>query len=289
MRRRYLVLAAILLLLAGGAALVQRVLFPDAPKTMEVLSVRGEVTIVDPVSGGNAILQAGTKLKPGETVKTGHEGEAILQGRGNATITLAEHSAVRLDDVSRDGVSKFALTEGRVRSVVPEGSGGGVEITGGNDKASVATRGGDIAVGIDGHGDLSVATFRGKASLTAGGATRELGVNELAVVSKGKVQIGAIPTSVLLKVAWPESGKTNEPKTNVQVVAPPGATVRVNDTAVTLDSSGRATVAVKLVEGENKIHLEAQDVVGNKRNEDSQTIVLDTRPPDIHGGKARWK
>ena len=288
MNRRYVVLILVLLLLVAGAFVVQRVLFPAAPKTLEVLSIRGEVTLVDPVHG-NGVLQAGAKLKPGESLRTGHEGEAILQGKGNATITLSEHSQVRLEGVSSDGVSRFELQEGRVRSVVPEGSGGGVEITGGSEKTSVVTHGGDIAVGIDGKGDLSAANFHGKATLSSGGTTRELEAGQLAVVSKGHVQIGAIPTSVLLKVAWPETKSTRDPTTNVQVVAPAGSTVRVNDRAVTLDSSGHAVVAVRLAEGENKIHLEAQDVVGNRKNEDSGTIVLDTRPPDSKVGKARWK
>lgn len=288
MRRRHLVLVLVLLLLVAAAAIVQRILFPPIPKTLQVLSVRGEVTVVDPVKG-NSALQAGARISPGDAVRTGHEGEAVLQGNGNSTITLSEHASVKLEGVTSDGVSKIALESGRVRAVVPEGSGGGVEVSGGRDKASVLTRGGDVAVGIDGRGDVSVATFQGKASLTHGGTTKDVAAGQLAVVSNGKVRVGAIPTQVLLKVAWPEGDKTNDPVAQVNLEAPPGATVRVEDRAVTLDSSGHAMVAVTLKEGENRIHLEAQDVAGNHRHEESGTILLDTSPPQIKSGKPHWK
>jgi hypothetical protein len=287
-RRRYLLLVLILLLLAAGGVLSERILFPEAPKMLQVLSVRGEVT-VEGVGRPATVLAAGARIVPGDSLRTGPQGEAVLQGRGNSTVSVDEHTVVRLEGVASDGLSRIAIQEGRIRAVVPDGS-GGVEVHGGSEGASVVTRGGDIAVGVDGRGDLSVADFRGTANLTAGSATQALKAGDQATVSHGKIRFGSIPTAVRVKVAWPDAGPTREALQKVEITAPPGVMVRLDDRPVALDSSGRAVETVELKEGENRLRLQAKDVAGNKpKEEDSGLMVLDTRPPEIRGGKPRWK
>ena len=274
-----------LLLIGGGTWLVQRFLWPSKPQALEVVSVKGDVAVVG--AKGETAMTAGGRILPGEKVRTGHEGEAVLRGAGSSTITLSEHTQVSVAGVV-DGVARLSLDEGQVRSKVNATEGNGVEVKGG-DGATVLTRGGDVAVGIDGQGNLAVATFEGNASLTHGGATRDVGAGQIAIVAGGKVEVGAVPTSVLLKVAWPEAGKTKETTTKVQVELPKGATARVNGQPVRFGADGTAIAEVRLEEGENRIKLEARDIAGNQRTEESGVIILDTRKPDISGGKIDWK
>lgn len=278
--RRYLALAAILLLLVGGAFLLQGVLFPSVPKSMEVLSVRGDVSVVG--ASGEQKLAAGGQVLPGESVKTGHDGEAVMRGEGSSTITVTEHSSVEVEGVL-DGVARLRLDEGRLLGDV-SGDGTAIRITGGKESASVLTRDGRTAVAIDASGDLSVATLRGTAALTHGGTTQEVPEGQVALVSGGKVAVGALPKSVLLKVAWPEEGRTlREKKQTVTVESGKATNVRVNDRVIAIGPDGKGTMEVELQEGENKIKVEAADVAGNKTETESGVIIVDTRPPDIKG------
>src|SRR5688500_2182701 len=110
MNRRYLLLALVLALIAGGALLLQRILFPDVAKALEVVEVRGDASVVSG-EGGSRELTAGGKIQPGEQVKTGAEGEAIMRGAGSSTITVSVRSSVTIVG-GLDGVATIVITEG---------------------------------------------------------------------------------------------------------------------------------------------------------------------------------
>jgi len=286
-RRRYVILALVLLAIAGGTFVLQRVLFPPKAKALEVLEVRGDVSIVGQ-EGGETALGKGGRVNPGDRVKTGPEGEAVMRGAGSTTITVAPRSSVTVDGVL-DGVARINVEQGFVRSRVKEGEGAGVEMRGGKEDAKVLTRGGDVSVGVDAGGNLAVATLDGKASLSHGGVTRELGKGQTAFVAGGKVELGEVPTSLLLKVAWPAAGRTKEPASQIAVTLPRGSTAVLNGADVTVGPDGAGTANVTLKEGDNTLRLEARDVSGNVLVEDSGVIVLDTRPPEIKSGGTKWR
>lgn len=284
--RRYLLLALVLLAIAGGTFLLQRILFPSAPKALEVVEVRGDVSVIG--KGGEVGLLKGARVLPGERVKTGAEGEAIMRGAGSSTITVSERSSVTVDGVL-DGVARISVEEGFVRSRVKDGEGYGVEMRGGKENATVLTRGGDVSVGVDAGGNLAVATLDGSASLSHGGTTRELAKGQTAFVAGGKVELGEVPTSLLLKVAWPDAGRTRETKSEVSLTLPRGSEAYVNGAPVKVGPDGTGTAAITLAEGENTIKLEARDVAGNETVQESGVIVLDTRPPEIKSGGTKWR
>lgn len=286
-RRRYVILALVLLAIAGGTFVLQRILFPSKPKALEVLEVKGDVSVVG-ATGESSSLANGGRVLPGERVQTGADGEAILRGAGSSTITVSERSNVTVDGVL-DGVARISVQEGFVRSRVKQGEGAGVEMRGGRDAASVLTRGGDVSVGVDAGGNLAVATLDGTASLSHGGTTRELAAGQTAFVAGGKVEVGEVPTSLLLKVAWPDAGRTRDSATKVSVTLPKGSTALVNGAPVTVGEDGTGTATVMLKEGDNKLTLQARDVAGNAHEEESGVIVLDTRPPEIKIGGAKWQ
>lgn len=286
-RRRYVVLAIVLLAIGGGTWFLQRTLFPEKPKALEVLEVRGEVSVVG-ATGEATGLTKGARILPGERVKTGSEGEAVMRGAGSATITVSERSSVTVDGVL-DGVARISVEEGFVRSRVKEGEGAGVEMRGGKEGAKVLTRGGDVSVGVDAGGNLSVATLEGKASLEHGGTSRELAAGQTAIVAGGKVEIGNVSTDLLLEVAWPEAGTTQKPESEIAVTLPRGSTAHVNGVPVTVGPDGKGKAVVTLEEGQNTITLDARDVAGNRKREKSGVIVLDTRPPEIRSGGTKWQ
>lgn len=285
-RGRYVILALVLLAIAGGTFVLQRLLFPAKPKALEVLGVKGDVSVVG--AGGESSLANGGRVLPGERVKTGADGEAILRGAGSSTITVSERSSVTVDGVL-DGVARISVQEGFVRSRVKQGEGAGVEMRGGRDAASVLTRGGDVSVGVDAGGNLAVATLDGSASLSHGGTTRELSKGQTAFVAGGKVEVGEVPTALLLKVAWPEAGRTREAATKVSLTLPKGSTALVNGSPVAVSEDGTGTAVVTLNEGDNKLTLQARDVAGNAHAEESGIIVLDRTPADIRTPGAKWQ
>ncbi len=288
MNRRYVALAVVLLVIVAGAWALQSVLFPKGAKALEVVSVKGDVSVQGPE--GESDLVAGAKIAPGQSVRT-LAGEATLRGEGSATVTLTEGSKVTVGGVI-DGIARLSLDEGRVIGFAKEGEGSGIEVTGGRDRASVSTRGGKFAAAVDGAGDLAVATLEGTAKVVNGDITKDLTAGQQAILGGGKVEVGAIPTAVLLKVDWPGGGKTREKTTTVVVAAPRGANVRVNGKKVALkpraDGQLEGTVEVELDEGPNKLQVKAEDVAGNAKEEFSDLIELDTRPPPIKSGTAKW-
>lgn len=285
-QRRYVFLTLVLLAIAGGTFLLQRILFPSAPKALEVVEVRGDVSVVG--KDGETGLIKGARVLPGERVKTGEQGEAVMRGAGSSTITVSERSSVTVDGVL-DGVARISVQEGYVRSRVKPGEGAGVEMRGGKEDASVLTRGGDVSVGVDAGGNLAVATLDGTASLSHGGTTRELAKGQTAFVAGGKVELGEVPTSLLLKVAWPDAGRTRDAASKVSVTLPRGSSAYVNGSPVAVGEDGTGIASITLREGDNKIKLEARDVSGNETEEESGVIVLDTRPPEIKSGGTRWR
>src|SRR5438874_11788080 len=114
MNKRYLGLAVVLLLIVAAAIGAQKFLFPDAPKAMQVVSVSGDVSVLG-ADGKLSGLVAGQKVRPGDQVRTGAAGEAVIRAtdEGSGTITLSEQSAVTVDGVL-DGVARLHLQSGRV-------------------------------------------------------------------------------------------------------------------------------------------------------------------------------
>src|SRR5579859_910265 len=256
-RRRYLVLGVVLLVVVVAAIGLQRLLFPPVPEELEVISVKGDVTLLTP-GGPEAKLATGAKVKLGQTVRTGGEGEAVIRGenQGAATVIVSDHSRVAVEEV-REGVARIRLDEGRVTADQPDGSSGGVTITGGKDGASITTRGGRIAAALDPGGDLTMATLRGSATVRDGNITQDLPAGSQAIASGGRIEVGKIPSNILLHVSWPQLGKTRDPEAKVRVQVPHGTLLRVNDRLVSTGTNGAAVATVKLDEGANQIKIDA--------------------------------
>lgn len=289
MNRRYVVLAAVLLVIIAGAYGLQQLLFPKGAKALEVVSVRGEVSVIG--ADGESGLTAGAKIEPGQSVRT-MTGEATLRGEGSATVTVTEGSRVTVGGVV-DGVARLSLDEGRVIGFAKEGEGAGIEVTGGRDRASVSTKGGKFAASVDGAGDLAVAALEGTSKVRNGELTQDLVKGQQAILAGGKVEVGELPTAVLLKVDWPGGGVTREPIAKVKVAAPRGSKVRVNGKNVPLTANAEGklegSAEVALEDGvATKLELRAEDVAGNTRVEESEPITFDGRPPDIRTGAIRY-
>src|SRR5688500_5130517 len=222
MNRRYVVLAIVLLLIVAGAYGLQLVLFPKGAKALEVVSVTGEVSVIG--ESGESGLVAGAKIAPGQSVRT-LAGETTLRGEGSATVTLTERSRVTVSGVV-DGVARLSLDEGRVIGFAKEGEGAGIEVTGGRDKARISTKGGKFAAAVDGAGDLAVATLEGTAKVVNGDITKDLSAGQQAILGGGKVEVGEIPTAILLKVDRPGPGVKKEQRQTRTVKGPRGSNMR---------------------------------------------------------------
>ncbi len=86
------------------------------------------------------------------------------------------------------------------------------------------------------------------------------------------------PDIVLLNP--PDGLWINERMLSVQGTVPPGTQVTINQTKATVDESGHFNEDIVLEEGENIVHVEAVDAVGNTSIEERR-VYLNTQPPPL--------
>jgi len=101
-----------------------------------------------------------------------------------------------------------------------------------------------------------------------GGTTRELSKGQTAFVAGGKVELGEVPTSLLLKSRGPKrDARANRRR---RFAHSPERLDGGGERRAGFRGAGRnGTASVTLQEGDNKLRLEARDVAGNALVEDS--------------------
>ena len=70
--------------------------------------------------------------------------------------------------------------------------------------------------------------------------------------------------------------------------APAGVLVSVGGTRVVVSSDGTFEHQVRLDEGDNRVDVVAEDVVGRRVVRQSPPLRVDTRPPSV-GTRGRWE
>jgi ferric-dicitrate binding protein FerR (iron transport regulator) len=151
-----------------------------------VLSVSGTVESRVYPDGEFAPLAAGAELAAGDQVRTGPDGQAILELDDGTVMTIAESSALlvaNLGGTKLKPISRFYLDIGRVYSVtpgpLPEGASFVVETTSG----VASCLGSALAVAFDRESGKTLATcLTGHCAISGGGVTVELVVGEQAEI-----------------------------------------------------------------------------------------------------------
>jgi hypothetical protein len=97
-----------------------------------------------------------------------------------------------------------------------------------------------------------------------------------------------VPSSLLLKVKWPEKALLTRRKLVVVGQTHPGAHVEVAGHVVRATQDGRFTQTVHLSEGHNQIDVRAVTVGGERAKSDAR-LQVDTRDPTIGIDRGLWK
>ncbi|HVU53352.1 MAG TPA: FecR domain-containing protein [Polyangia bacterium] len=312
-RRRPLGLLVIALVVGGGlfaAARVSRVLFerparvpatlagvsggaagPDAagadPSIFQVVSADGQV---DAYRDGRWIaIKQGDLLTRDDLVRTVPGAHAVLRLSAGGEIELREKVEIRLDRLSAAG-SSVDLRHGKVVARVAAAN-DTLAITA--RETTTSTEGpAHVVVQADEHGQVSVATLKGRARFASAGKTVELPEG----TETRSPRAGAppedpekIPEEVLLQVVWPE-GDHRADTAQISGRAGPASLVTINGAPASVGVDGRFAAAVPLREGGNRVRVEAEDLAGRRREASSNLVRRSTRPPKLAPEPAElWK
>lgn len=272
--------------LVAGAVLAYRVLLgpsPAAPGTagqgapapvrLTVAQATGDVTIVR--AGARLRAATGDALQADDQVETAPGARVVLAGAGYQ-VALDEGGGFDVREITAE-LSRFRLAQGLVSARVEDGH--AVEIEGAPGTVA-RTRGGDVAVARSGE-TVAVGVQRGSAEFAAAGGTVLLTAGQQSIAARGgrPSPPAPIPSSLLLKVQWPEEHTTNQRRIVVTGHTQPGAIVVVGNERVEVQPDGRFTHVIVLREGRQRLSARALGVAGAARAE-GPAILLDTRAPD---------
>ncbi len=270
-------LAVIAILVVGFIG--YEILFPGQ-ETIPLLvqAVEGGVQHVNE-KGEREDVTPGLVLERASRIETQVDGRAFLALGEGSTLTIDQGSSVRVLNVTRDGV-RIELDNGSVEATVrPERGSLGIV----HSDREVIGRDGSFAVGVNASGSLAVESHEGSLELLGIESVPSLGQGErLLLLSDGTPRVAAIPESLLLEVAWPESARTRQAEVAVRGLTDPGAEVRVGAagrwTTVVADASGHFEAAIPLEEGANPLRVISRDPLG-RTTEAERSLHRDSEPP----------
>jgi hypothetical protein len=270
-------LAIVAILILGFVG--YRVLFPsDDAVPLLVQAVEGTVHHVDE-KGARAEVTPGLILERASRLETEADGRAFVALGEGSTLTVDQASAVRILDVTHDGV-RIELDGGSVEATVrPERGSVGIV----HKNREVVGHDGSFAVGVNESGSMAVESHSGAVELRGVESVEGLGQGQrLLLLSDGTPQVAAIPESLLLEVAWPQSVRTRHAEVAVRGLTDPGAEFRVGAsgrwTTVVADASGHFEANIPLEEGENPLKVISRDPLGNT-TEEQKLLTRDSEPP----------
>jgi hypothetical protein len=301
-RRRPLGLVVLVLVVGVGlfaAARVSRLLFErpaPAPATLarvteglggdagadarifQVVSADGQV---DAYRDGRWIaIKQGDLLTRDDLVRTVPGAHAVLRLSAGGEIELREKVEIRLDRLSAAG-SSVDLRHGKVVARVAAAN-DTLAITA--RETTTSTEGpAHVVVQADEHGQVSVATLKGKARFASAGKTVELPAG----TETRSPRAGAppedpekIPEEVLLEVVWPE-GDHRADTAQITGRAGPASLVTINGAQAAVGENGRFAATVPLREGGNHVTVHAEDLAGRTRDAGTTLTRRSTRPPKL--------
>ncbi len=269
-------LAAAILVLGLGWFVYDWQFGPAGASRLSIQELAGDVSVDLP--GGPVAPAIGAELTGEERLVTGGGSSRVVLSLGQSSrVTVEADSTVQVLGSDDDGV-KLALEDGRVRANVrPEDGQLGV-VAG---EREVSARDAAFAIGLDPDGTTEVQVGSGEVTLTGFEGAELASGGQRVVASDGGVSLEAIPTSLLLKVEWPDE-RTRKERVALRGVTDPGAEVRV-DTATgpieaKADASGAFEVVLILDEGDNAVEVVATSVLGD-RTAASWRITRDSQGP----------
>jgi hypothetical protein len=264
-------------------------LVAQAPKPimLHLSDVKGGVQI----RHGNGAWESaavGSTLQRADAVRTDDEGAATLAGGDAYEVHMESGTEVSVGELT-DSISRLMLDSGMATAKVKKGH-HLFEVRASGSDAVASTQGGTFAISNNGQGTVAVGTQDGEVQFFGRGKVVIVRAGQQSIVRPGASPTApaAIPSSLLLKVRWPESGALNKRTLVVRGAAEPGSVVQVDGKRVTVDAKGAFVTHVALKEGKNSLVVKARSV-GLATQMDQRDLVVDTTPPKVGVDRQVWK
>jgi Glucodextranase, domain B/FecR protein len=265
------------LALAGGAYYF--LFLRTQPETMRIATVTGQVE--RKVFGSDwQTAYEGELLSVKDSIRTSTDSRVVLAMEDDSTVTVEDHTEVDVEELNR-AVTKFRLTQGKLKADVRSEGGRSLLVSSRTGEITASSRGGAFAVMAKSDGSLAVATSRGVVDLASAGEAVSVEAGQQSVAKPGAAPslVTKIPSSVFLKVDWPEEQITSQERIVIRGRTDVGARIVLNNKVVPVRADGSFEMEVDLDEGENELDVVAEDVAGNKASDQSDEIVRDSTAP----------
>ncbi|WP_224360724.1 FecR domain-containing protein [Hyalangium versicolor] len=253
---------------------------PEKPVKMELSEVTGTVEVRR--EGGNwELAKPGESLHSSDAVRTKDGSYAVLIGGEAVVINMDPGTEVSVQELSSE-VSRILLESGMATTTVRPGKRHTIEVKAAGSDAVARSTEGTFTMSNDGAGTVAVGTRQGEVSFLGNGKVVIVRAGQQSVIRPGTVgpsEPTHIPSSLLRKVQWP-NGRQNKREVTVQGEAEPGSRLEIAGQSFSPGKDGTFTRTVSLKEGENEVKLKASSVGGHKE-ESSQKITVDTKPPKL--------
>jgi hypothetical protein len=261
---------------------------PERKIDVRIASLEGNVE-VRRLDGRWGPAQIGDALVGTNAVRTLDGAQAVLEGGEAWQVRMEAGTEVAVDALT-ESISRILLANGMATATVRGGAKHAFEVRAAGSDAVAKTSDGTFAISNNGEGTVAVGTREGEVELSGSGKVVIVRSGQQSVVHPGKTptEPTAVPSTLLLKVKWPEKSLLTRRKLLVTGQTQPGAHVVVAGHVVRASRDGRFTQTVRLSEGNNQIDVQAVTVGGARARSDAD-LQVDTRDPTIGIDRDLWK
>jgi hypothetical protein len=232
-----------------------KVLEPEAPEPLaRVEHVEG--TVEKRTGETWVAVAAGDLLTEQDEIRTAARSRAEIDI--GASVVVEPSTAVTVGEIS-EHVSQVFLSTGRVSANADRDT--TIRIATPDTETLAEADAGAFDVLSSGTGQVTVATQRGNARVTARGASVAVGAGTQTIVRRGEAptEPTAIPTSLFLKIS---AAGTDRDVSAIRGETTPGAVVTINGARSSPDPSGRFAETVPFPRGANVIVIMVEDATG---------------------------
>ncbi|HZA13497.1 MAG TPA: hypothetical protein VE618_03335 [Myxococcaceae bacterium] len=263
---------------------------PDPEKKREVRITELEGNVEVRGSDGAWVPAAvGNVLSGANAVRTLDGGVAVLAGGEAWEVRMEPGTEVSVDELT-DSISRIMLSNGMATATVRDAPRHSFEVRAAGSDAVARTSAGTFAISNNGTGTVAVGTRDGEVELSGSGKVVIVRAGQQSIVRPGQGPSAptAVPSSLLLKVKWPQKSILTRRKLVVAGETEPGAHVEIAGRVVRTGTDGRFNQEVPLAEGNNRIAVRAV-TVGGARAKSDVDLQVDTRDPTIGIDRNLWK
>ncbi len=228
------------------------------PEERLVRVVHVEGTVEKRVGETWVAVSGGERLTEQDTIRTGAKARAEIDV--GATVVVEAGTEITVGEISTH-VSQVVLSTGHVSASSQSGT--TIRIATPDAGTFAETNAGAFDVLSSGTGQVTVATQRGHAKVTARGETVAVGAGTQTVVRRGEAptEPTAIPSSLFLKIS---AAGTDREISAIHGETTPGAVVTINGERTAPDEAGTFAEKVAFPKGSNVIVIMVEDAMGRQ-------------------------